>query len=359
MLTGALQGLVSGTEYIVFDHEVSGAAVSSISTGNILNGDEDGWYTIIIRYIAGANGSFIYTRFNNDSGNNYGTLGILANNTTVNGAAATAQSGALGGYCATSGRTSFLVGRMYAKSGAVRLINYSWCFDITGTTCTEIRTLSYVWNNTADNITNINFVGSGTDIGVGTRIIILKSNNFTNGTPTGIINTPYIQGSWVRVGSQVLGSAASSVTFSGLDGDTAICYYLSASVKASGGNINFAVLPNNDSTATNFGYQDLRAANTSVGAARGTYGGLLCNYNSIDTGTYAQISLAMFAKKGFLRPAICSSATRISTTTINEITSHGLSWSNTADNITSLVISTTNAYSFDAGSQFDLYALYK
>lgn len=352
---GVIDGLVNGTESVVFDHEVTGSAVSSISTGNILNGDEDGWYTIIIRYIAGANGSVMWTRFNNDSGNNYGTLGSTANNTTVVSAAATGQSGSLGGYCATSGRTSFWVGRMYAKSGAVRLINYSWCFDITGTTCTEIRTLSYVWNNTADNITNINFVGSGTDIGVGTRIIILKSNNFTDGTPTGVINTPYIKGCWRRIDSRILSAPASSVTFSGLDGDKAVLFYLSSSIKAANATGDIKINLNND-TGNNYGYQRLTATNTTVAAARATPS---CIYAGV-TGTnayFSQHNTLLFAKQGFVRPSITQTINDIIGTTVTALWSLGQSYSVTNTNITEIDIATTTN-NFDTGSQFELYGLY-
>jgi hypothetical protein len=41
MKIGNLEGLVNGTEQVVFDYEVTGSPVSSISTGNILNGNEE------------------------------------------------------------------------------------------------------------------------------------------------------------------------------------------------------------------------------------------------------------------------------------------------------------------------------
>jgi hypothetical protein len=80
---GSLSGLVNGTETVVFDRTVTGSAVSSIATGNILNGDEDGWYTIIFRHIYDGANVAAFLRFNGDSGTNYGYRSTNANNTTV------------------------------------------------------------------------------------------------------------------------------------------------------------------------------------------------------------------------------------------------------------------------------------
>jgi len=74
---------------VVFDYEVTGSAASSIDTGAILNGDVDGWYTIIFRMISAANSNYIKATFNSDGGTNYGHLGIAASVTTVSSAAAT------------------------------------------------------------------------------------------------------------------------------------------------------------------------------------------------------------------------------------------------------------------------------
>jgi hypothetical protein len=200
---------------------------------------------------------------------------------------------------------------------------------------------------------------AGSAYGVGTRIIILKSNNFTNGTPTGSITTPYINGSWVRVGSSVLGADAASVTFSGLDGDTAVLYYLSSNIKAdgtAGGTGTIQILPNNDATNV-YGYQRLTATNTTIAAARATPS---CFYGGT-TGTasyYSSQNTLIFAKQGFIRPAITTCLNDITGTTVTALWTLGQSYSVTNTNITSLVVAATSN-KFLAGSQFDLYALYK
>jgi hypothetical protein len=198
------------------------------------------------------------------------------------------------------------------------------------------------------------FLHTAGNMEVGTRIIILKSNNFTNGTPTGVITTPYIKGAWVRVGSQILSSSASSVTFSGLDGDRDVLYYASAQIKATGGSTGGGIRPNNVSS-TVYGYQMLSGSNTTVSAARDTaYSGFLSGYSGTSAGNYHFVEHLFFAKTGFVRPNLCITQEDVNGTSIGAVRIFGESWNNTTDNVTSIVFSAGN---FDTGSQFDLYAL--
>lgn len=353
MIFGNIDGLVNGTEQVVFDYEVTGSAAADIPTGNILNGDEDGWYTIIVRNIPATNGRTML-RFNGDSGSNYGWRGVTGINSSAGDATSTTQNAINIGHSATTaGDTEFSVSRLYAKSGSVRLVNSISTGQITSTTVSEVKSQGAVWTNTADNIVSMLLLTDGT-FAVGTRVIILKSNNFTNGTPTGVINTPYIKGSWVRVGSSVLGSAASSVTFSGLDGDRDVLYYLSSSIKAASATGDIKINLNND-TGNNYGYQRLTGTNTTVAAARATPS---CLYGGV-TGTNAyssQHNTLLFAKQGFLRPAITQTINDITGTTVTAIWTLGQSYSVTNTNITEIDIAVTTN-NFDTGSQFDLYAL--
>jgi hypothetical protein len=356
MITGVLDGLVSGTEYVVFDREVTGSAVSSIDTGNILNGDEDGWYTVIFRLVGGNANARSSLQFNGDTGNNYGRRGINASNTTVSDSTVTGTSSfnliGFGG----SGESSISVTRIYAKSGAARLGNSTLAYSISGTTLSSIITSGFCWNNT-DNLVSMNFFGAANDFAVGTRVIIIKSNNFTNGTPTGVINTPYIKGSWVRVGSQVLDSATNSVTFSGLDGDRDVLYLIKTFVKAGDANAHALIRINNDSTAGIYGYQALYANNTTVAAGRGTAAQIYTQWNNLANGAYGTSSSLLFAKTGFVRPLVMDFVNSISGTTVTECGVYGQVYNQTSNNITSLVISTPVANGFAIGSQFDLYAL--
>lgn len=357
---GNIEGFVNGTEQVVFDREVSGAAVSSITTGNILNGDEDGWYTIIMSAVADTADSNVLLTFNADTGANYGGLGIRVEDTAASSIAGTALNGI---YCDGEGcyRTyrQLTVARMYAKSGAVRLVNML-VHSISSTP--SLDSSSYVWNNTADNITSMTFTPQSTmKFAAGTRIIILKSNNFTGGTPTGVITTPYIKGAWVRVGSSVIGSATNSVTFSGLDGDRDVVYYLSAQIKASGACGVVYFRPNTSSTQADFGFQSLYAQAAVLGGERisnnATYTKGVCLGAAGTQNTYNMMASGFFfAKSGFVRPSIIQSVHEVTGTTVVSLNLTGGRWTDTATNITSASFNLETG-NFDVGSRFDLYAL--
>lgn len=338
------------TGNVVFDYEVTGSAVSSINTGSILNGDVDGWYTIIIMCVSGADATH-YIRPNGDTGANYGFLGTYAISTTVASASATGGTGMWAGYNKTS-KSSLSVFTMYAKSGAVRLGNATCASSINGTGVELLYGICSVWNNTADNITSMKIEPSRANgFGVGTRVIILKGNALAVGT------SPGTTGAWKRVGTSVLGSAASSVTFSGLNGDTAVCYYLSGQIKASASYTYFPVRLNNDSGA-NYRQQFLRAENTTASANNFTNRTfLLGNIGGASSGKYINSMYLIFAKSGFLRPAINFCSDGILGTEVYHIQTSGECWSNTADNISNIVVPALDK-DFTAGSQFDLYALY-
>lgn len=345
-----------GVSYEWMVNEIEMMEMTSSSGLPIINGDEDGWYTIIVRGVQGAD-SAIGMRLNGDSGANYGNRAILASSTSVSD-----DSGTGATYTWIGGSTtnySFLcMAKIYAKSGSVRIINATTAYEINGTTVTNLYNNASVWNNTADNITSINFfAGASNGLGVGTRIIILKSNNFTNGTQTGAIRTPYIKGSWVRVGSQVLGSAASTVTFSGLNGDRDVLYYLSYSRIATGTSGGNCLLSCNSDTGTNYGFQLLSGSDTTVAGARNTsIAGIIGCATGLNPGQYGTNSTILFSKSGFIRPALVSSIDAVSGTTVTKVHFSGVSWNNTTDNITTLTI-TESANGFGAGSMFDLYAL--
>jgi hypothetical protein len=338
---------------VIFDYEVTGSAASSIDTSTILDGNTDGWYTIIVRTISAQNTNYTSVKFNNDGGATYGRLGISATNATVASDAATGGTTAyLSPFGTDNNETSFSVATIYAKSGAVRLLNNITATGITGTTVDYLDTMGYVWNNSADNLTRMvfnSYVASG--FGVGTRVIILKGNALAVGV------SPGTTGAWKRVGTSVLGSAASSVTFSGLNGDTAVCYYLSKQEKANGGATGNVLISFNNDTGTNYGLQQLRTESTTVSAARST---TLTGFGSGSASSAGYITSSthlIFAKQGFVRPAISSSMYSIDGTTVTVLYTFGQSYSVTNTNITEIDIATTTN-NFDTGSQFDLYALY-
>jgi hypothetical protein len=360
-----LRFFTSGNELVVVaevEFYENGIALSSISTGNILNGNEDGWYTIITCYqVTSAGGNQLQVRFNNDSSGSYGYRNIQAQSSGVSDSNGQSVSGVyIDSGNPPAGSTSFMVSRVYAKSGAVRLISHVCAERINGTTIDSVFTTGGVWNNTADNISSIQVVSPfATSIGVGTRIIILKSNNFTNGTPTGTITSPYAKGAWTRVGRVKLKGQANTVTFTGLDGDRDVIYYLSSDFLryTDAGAVGVDVTINGD-TATNYGYQYFYGSGTTVAAGRATAGRVVCDATGNAASTTGQLGLYLFAKSGFIRPSLVSSVSGITGTTVGESFVGGNSWNNTSSNITSLsILAGTGLYNLTTGSVFTLYAL--
>ena len=96
----------------------------------------------------------------------------------------------------------------------------------------------------------------------------------------------------------VTGSAVTSLTISGLDGDTAGKYKLSARiVNGYNGGVDYLLRPNNVSTADNYGRQFILGADTATSAARDTWTGMLIG--SAAALTYiADLNLILQSKSG-------------------------------------------------------------
>jgi hypothetical protein len=354
MLFGNLTGIVNGTEKVVFDYEVTGSAVSSVGiTG--LNGDVDQWYTILIRTVSTTGGNNIGLRINGDTGSNYGRRNINAASTTISDA-----SGALSYHyvCGESSGSNFSVIRLYAKSGAVRMLTSLDAEAITTTTVLSCSVKACVWNNSVDNITSLTLTSSAgnTSIGVGTRIIILKSNLTSTGTPCGSITTPYIQGSWARVGSSVLGASATTVDFT-VDGNRDVIYCVSVGYKNAYSGSGYVYVRFNSDGGTNYGYQLQSAESTTTSAARGT---ATENYITAASAVneYGQGQIIIFAKSGFIRPNVSIATPKwVSGTTVGQHTFYGQTWNNTSDNIITLTVGTNRSNGLATGTRIDVYAL--
>ena len=165
---------------------------------------------------------------------------------------------------------------------------------------------------------------------------------------------------WVKVYDYtVTGSAVTSLSITGLNGDTAKEFKLEARiVNGYNGAANYGVRPNNDS-GLNYGYQILYNSNaTTPAAVRGTSALIYLNNGggSSALGDVFQTSAVIQAKSGYVRTAIIESTDKIVTTTVNFASLAGFSWNNTADNITSLVCLADQTGGLGVGSQITLWS---
>ena len=148
-----------------------------------------------------------------------------------------------------------------------------------------------------------------------------------------------------------LTSASTSITISGLIGDTAEEYMLIYRFvnDYAGGAAIYGLRPNNDS-GSSYGFQRLRGRDSTPEALRATPTSF-----ALTTGL-AQNSLTMgeaylYAKSGYVRTLTNFAVDDVVGTTIDKVASYGESWTNTADEITSLVIFADNTDGIGVGSR--------
>jgi len=157
----------------------------------------------------------------------------------------------------------------------------------------------------------------------------------------------------------VAGSAITSYTFSGLAGNTSLTYYFKLRIiNGYNGSCNFYVYLNND-TAANYGYQTFKGATSTVTAASSTTAaGIPIGVTGI--GTLAHVSssdVIIFAKSGVVRQAeqwVIGDFTG-TTGVYAEHSCH--SWSNTADEVTSIVVGASQTGGLGIGTSLELWAM--
>ena len=158
----------------IYDNELS-SAVTSLTLSN-LDGDADKVYLLLTKIwntVTGTGEADL--RLNGDSGANYGWQHVQGSGTVVTSQRFTADDHiALTVYTAAN-RLSFAATWIFAKSGKARVVISNQMYDVTGTSVGWYRCLGGVWNNSTDNITQINLVASATNgIGPGSHIVLYK-----------------------------------------------------------------------------------------------------------------------------------------------------------------------------------------
>jgi len=350
--------LYTGGWQLIYENLLTSAATSVTISG--LDGNTDKEYRLVCRIVNGYAGYSNYlVRLNNDSGANYGRQIIYGVNAT-----ASAYRGTDALYMGYANNLNYLVlGEIliFAKSGYVRTVLTKDSSGITGTTVTRIGLTGGSWNNTADNITSLVVLADQTNgLGIGSHILLfarrIKQTTQLEGSlelykgklQAGVMQTIY---------ETTLTEAATSITISGLDGDTDILYELECRfVNGYAGGVDYLARLNNDSGA-NYGYQYLNGADTVIGVARSVNTGLFVGYiSAIDKINFME--KIIYAKSGYVRTAITKVARNITGTTIDQIQILGESWNNTSDNITSIVL-VGNTNCLGIGTYIRLKALRK
>jgi hypothetical protein len=157
--------------------------------------------------------------------------------------------------------------------------------------------------------------------------------------------------------SSVLASDATSFTVSSLVGDTDEIYIIKTRIKNGyNGSVGFYIRPNNDSGA-NYGRQLIIGATStasaaqSTGASDGLYLGVCTALNSI-----SHADMSFVCKSGYLRTYSAVNSREITGTTITQTQTTVGDWSDTANQVTSLVFYANQTNGLGAGSVFKIYA---
>lgn len=152
------------------------------------------------------------------------------------------------------------------------------------------------------------------------------------------------------------GGATTSITISGLDGNTDVMYRLTArTINGYNGQSATHIRPNNDSAA-NYGYQQLYGTDATFGAGRSTNRTSILNLTYTDLLNDSSIGeLYLYTKSGYVRPCINIFGWSILGTTVGGIELDGKVWNNTADNITSLVVFADQTNGLGIGTAIELW----
>jgi len=157
----------------------------------------------------------------------------------------------------------------------------------------------------------------------------------------------------VAYDSGELAEAATSVTISGLSGDTDEEYELiTRVVNGYNGAIGIYIRPNND-TGANYGEQNLYASNTTITASRDASSAIWIGYPAA-LGNLSFTHTKIHAKSGYQRTTLTKKCTDVTGTTVGYVWTRGDTWTNTADEITSLVIFANQTNGLGIGSRIIL-----
>lgn len=161
---------------------------------------------------------------------------------------------------------------------------------------------------------------------------------------------------WLKIADIVVASATTSITISGLNGNSDQDYmYVYCLINAIAGSAtSFRIRPNNDSTG-NYVYSEVYITNSTVyGASGATETGLALGLVDAGTSMFLQGTGFLHAPTGLYRGAIHDNVQYTNNTYLcrANIASY---WPNSADNITSLVFVASQANGINAGSTILLF----
>lgn len=176
---------------------------------------------------------------------------------------------------------------------------------------------------------------------------------FTVDTTNSLIHT-YNDKLWEVIYDNTLTGAATNVTISGLTGNTDTIYHIVYRiVSGSASATNYLFQLNADTTTSNYSTQTLAASSTTVAGARSTsYAGALCG-TSLGAAQVVTGETIIFAKSGTKRGTLTNYIYFEGSDIC--VANAASNWTNTADEVTSIVLNSSVASGLAAGTRIQVF----
>lgn len=287
-------------------------------------------YTLMIWTNGSTSSGYFYLTLNSDTGTNYRDYGMRGRGTSAAAQASDTASRADLFETGSTGNTEKLaIATITGSSGEERYID-----DIhisNDSTNHSIWKKSLYWKNTADEMTNITFT-CGTSITVDATIALFAQPKD-------------LSENWELVkeftpSAQDISSGGTPLSLTGLTGDTDIQYKLEVYLDTAADEDIIARI--NSDSGSNYTHQQLGNNGGSISAANHTTTSINLTYST--TGDMQNYSAIINAESGVKRLITGSWGNNKSSAGFEQIES-AIWWNNTADEITSLEISTINTSS--------------
>jgi hypothetical protein len=348
MRTGIINGEVNDLWAVVHDSGELTSSTNYVITG--LEGDTDLEYFLIMRN-TGNNNQYVVP--NNDTSGTIYSSQYLAGGADDN---YSSESSNANGWWGTYSN-SLVSMHIFAKTGRERTCISTHVREVSGTDVGAILKRNQIWNNTVDELTQLNFVGS---ISAGTHFILLKKVH-ADKMKTGEITPTKIENTWDKIFSYTCehSFAEQSLQIDNLEGDSDVVYKLI--VRVSGYGSEDTLLQFNEDATDNYGYQYMRGADAVSSAY---YALLQTSLPLTHTSNHYQCGFAeclIYAKSGTERllhiDTVRDITSRYPTSggenIIGDVTSYASSWANEIDEITSMSFSGF----WRTGSTFELWRI--
>lgn len=160
----------------------------------------------------------------------------------------------------------------------------------------------------------------------------------------------------VQVYGTTIATAATTLTITGLAGDTALWYHMRFRFVAGSATLLDYSLQFNGDAGSNYYFQTLRGAVTATSAGTGGYDQIYLNPALTGTDKRAYIIGDLYAKSGTLRTFQFKVADNLTAATATREELDGWVWNNTTSELTTITILSSTANSIGSGTVIAIYA---